>query len=84
MGGFKQEQEVWTWKTVNIWYIWNDGLPGYNVNIWYIWNDGLPGYNVNIWYIWNDGLPGYNVNVSADQQPEFRSLNQFYITIFSK
>ena len=69
MGGFKQEQEVWTWKTVNIWYIWNDGLPG---------------YNVNIWYIWNDGLPGYNVNVSADQQPEFRSLNQFYITIFSK
>ena len=54
MGGFKQEQEVWTWKTVNI------------------------------IYIWNDGLPGYNVNVSADQQPEFRSLNEFYITIFSK
>jgi hypothetical protein len=26
--------------------------------------------------------PGYNVNVSDDQQPEFRSLSEFYIIIF--
>ena len=29
-----------------------------------------------------DDLPGYNVNVSVDQQPEFRSLSEFYIIIF--
>jgi hypothetical protein len=28
-----------------------------------------------------DGLPGYNVNVSDDQQPEFRSLSEFYIHV---
>jgi len=30
----------------------------------------------------NDVLPGYNVNVSDDQQPEFRSLSEFYIISF--
>ena len=29
-----------------------------------------------------NGLPGCNVNVSDDQQPEFRSLSEFYINIF--
>ena len=30
----------------------------------------------------NDGLPGCNVNVSDNQQPEFKSLIEFYILIF--
>ena len=29
-----------------------------------------------------NGLPGCNVFVSDDQQPEFRSLSEFYINIF--
>ena len=27
---------------------------------------------------------GYNVNVSDDQQPEFRSLSEYYIFFFNK
>ena len=31
----------------------------------------------------DDGLrTGYNVNVSDDQQPQFRSLSEFYVIIF--
>jgi hypothetical protein len=30
----------------------------------------------------NDGLPDFNVNVNTDQQPELRSLSEFYIIIF--
>ena len=34
-------------------------------------------YNVR-----NDGIPGYNVNASDNEQPEFRSLSEFYIHLF--
>ena len=31
---------------------------------------------------WGFEAPGYNVNVSGDEQPEFRSLSEVYISIF--
>ena len=31
---------------------------------------------------WGFEAPGYNVNVGGDEQPEFRSLSEFYISIF--